>query len=168
MALIRLHNDDWGIETNCFACEPRNTSGLRVPFFHDDGREVVVGDFELGDEFSGAPNVVHGGIVLTLLDEAMAWACIAVARQWGVTTETSARFHRPVRVGKRYRVEAGIVADSVDRDAGTARATARVLDGTDRIRADGAATFALLGEAQAVRLTGEAVPDRHRSYLRDG
>jgi len=38
MALVRLHNDDWGFESNCFACEQRNERGLRIQFFHDTGR----------------------------------------------------------------------------------------------------------------------------------
>jgi acyl-coenzyme A thioesterase PaaI-like protein len=30
MAVIRIHNEDWGFETNCFVCEPRNDRGLRI------------------------------------------------------------------------------------------------------------------------------------------
>ena len=172
MSLIRLHNDGWGIETNCFACEARNEHGLQVPFFHDDERDVVVADFELGDTFSGAPTIVHGGIVLTVLDEAMAWACIAVAHRWAVTTETSARFHRPVRVGRRYRVEAAILLnhpdDGADGPDRAIRASAHISDERGTLRAEATATFTSLGEAQAVQLAGEAVPEEHRSYLRDG
>ena len=40
----RLHNDDWGYESNCFVCERRNERGLRVPFFHDTERDAVTAD----------------------------------------------------------------------------------------------------------------------------
>lgn len=171
MTRIRLHNDDWGLETNCFACEPRNERGLRIEFFHDTDRGVVVADFELGDDFSGGPTLVHGGVALTVLDEAMAWACIAIGGQWAVTQETTSRFHRPVRVGKRYSVEAAVVADrdeSADGADGTMQTTATIVDRHGTMRVEASASFVTLGEAQVVRLTGEAVPDEHRSYLRDG
>jgi len=148
--MIRLHNDDWGCETNCFVCEPRNPAGLRIPFFHDVEHHLVLAEFELDDAYSGAPTLVHGGVTLAVLDEAMAWACIAIGRQWAVTTETTTRFHRALRVGSRYRVEAEVV-DHVDTTMST---TARVLDRRDVLRAEASATFATLGEAQAVRLAG--------------
>ena len=150
MALIRLHNDDWGYESNCFVCEQRNAAGLRVPFFHDTERGVVTAPIELGSAHSGAPTLLHGGIVLALLDEAMAWACIAVARRWAVTTETHARFERAVRVDTAYDVTAEIL--SVDETE--IHAAARVDDSRGRLRTSAAATFTILGEAQMTRLAG--------------
>lgn len=167
MTVIRLHNEDWGFETNCFVCEPRNDRGLRIPFFHDTGRGVVFADFELSDDFSGAPSLVHGGVTLAVLDEAMAWACIAVGKRWAVTTETSTRFHRAVYVGKHYRVEAGVVDHtdpSDDQSIGTMHCTARVFDRHDQVRAEATATFTTLGEAQAARL-GAVVDESTRGYV---
>ncbi len=161
MSLIRLHNEDWGFETNCFVCEPRNEHGLRIPFFHDTDRQVVTAEFELPDAFSGAPTLVHGGVTLAILDAAMAWACIAVGHRWAVTTETSTRFGRPVRVGSHYRVEAEVV-DHVD---ATMRTAATIVDRRGGVRAEAAASFTTLGEAQAVRLAGVDLGDEHRAYL---
>ena len=103
MALTRLHNEDWGFASNCFVCEPRNDGGLRIPFHHDSDRDVVVASFTLDDTFSGAPSYVHGGVSLAVLDEAQAWATIAVAGRFAVTTETTTRFLRPVLVGDHLR-----------------------------------------------------------------
>jgi acyl-coenzyme A thioesterase PaaI-like protein len=161
--LTRLHNDDWGFETNCFVCEPTNAGGLQIPFFHDTERGLVTAEFQLTDTFSGAPTLVHGGVTLAVLDEAMAWACIAIGRQWAVTTETTTRFDRVVRVGSQYRVEAEVV-DHVDT---TMRTIARVLDRRDVVRVEASATFTTLGEAQAVRIAGGAIDDRHRHYVND-
>ena len=108
MAIEPLDNDGWGFTTNCFVCEPRNQAGLRVPFHHDTDRSIVVGEFVLGDEFSGAPTLVHGGVSLAICDEAMAWTTIAVQHKWAVTKSSTAEFARPVFVGKPYRVEARI------------------------------------------------------------
>ncbi len=163
MAVHRLHNEDWGFETNCFVCEPTNARGLQIPFFHDDELEVVNAEFELSDTFSGAPTLVHGGVTLAVLDEAMAWACIAVGRQWAVTTDTTTKFHRTVRVGSLYRVEAGVV-DHVD---GVMRTTATVVDRRGELRVEAAASFTTLGEAQAARLIGADPGEHNRGFLND-
>lgn len=159
--LKRLHNDDWGIETNCFVCEPTNAAGLQIPFFHDTDRDVVSAEFELSRSFSGAPAMVHGGVTLALLDEAMAWACIAVGHQWAVTTQTATRFDRAVYVDRPYRVEAEVTG----RDETTMTCRAVVLDRHAQIRAEARATFTTLGEAQATRLGGTSLSDDHRTYL---
>ena len=161
MPLVRIHNEDWGFESNCFVCEPRNDQGLRIPFFHDTDAEMVVATFTLSNAFSGAPSFVHGGVTLAVLDEAMAWACIAVAHRWAVTTETATTFRKPIRVDVEHRVEARIVEVTGER----IDCAAEVLDHRGSVRAEGRATFAALGEAQAVRaIGGELGADR--SYLR--
>src|SRR5687768_3028436 len=106
MARIRLHNEDWGFDSNCFVCEPKNPSGLQLPFFHDTEREVVEAEFTLDDRFSGAPTLVHGGLSLAILDEAQAWATIAIGHRFAFTVETTSRFLASVRLGHTYRVEA--------------------------------------------------------------
>lgn len=70
----RLENSRWGFESNCFVCEAANPAGLGVEFFADTDDDAVVADFSLDQRFSGAPSYVHGGVVLAVLDEAMAWA----------------------------------------------------------------------------------------------
>jgi acyl-coenzyme A thioesterase PaaI-like protein len=162
--LKRLHNDDWGIETNCFVCEPTNDAGLRIPFFHDTDRDVVVADVELSRAFSGAPTLVHGGVTLAVLDEAMAWACIAVGGLWAVTTETTTRFDKAVLIDTVYRVEAEVVG----REASAMTCRARVLGSDGTVRVEATARFTTLGEAQAVRFAGAAIADEHRSYLAGG
>jgi acyl-coenzyme A thioesterase PaaI-like protein len=159
VTVIAIHNADWGFETNCFVCEPRNERGLRIPFFHDTDRGVVFAEVQLDGAFSGAPNAVHGGITLAVLDEAMAWACIAVGGRWAVTTETTTRFHRAVYVDRPYRVEATVL----DRDDATMRCAATITDARGTVRAEAAATFTTLGEAHAVRL-GAVVDDATRRF----
>lgn len=151
MAKIRLHNDDLGYETNCFVCEQTNDAGLRIPFFHDTEEDLVTAEFELGDDFSGAPTMLHGGVVLAVLDEAMAWACIAIGRQWAVTSQTSTTFHRAIYVDKPHVVEAEVV-DKTDAELVT---IGRVRDVKGIVRAEARATFTALGEAQLKRAVGE-------------
>ena len=160
----RLHNDDWGYETNCFVCEQRNEGGLRVPFFHETERNVVEADLRLSDTYSGAPTLLHGGVLLAVLDEAMAWATIAIAGQWALTSASSAKFLQPVQVDQPYVVRARVVGTEGDRIA----TAADILDATGAVCTSAEATFLAIGEAVAVRLVGEEIRDEHRGFLHDG
>ena len=162
MAVRRLHNSDWGFDSNCFVCEPRNPTGLRIPFHHDDAAGCVAAEFTLDDAFSGAPKFVHGGVVLAILDEAMAWATIAVGGKFAVTKETSTTFDHPVYVGRSYRVEAFVGATT---DAAMAT-RAQVLDDKQRRCAEAQATFVVLSAATARDAIGDVTGENDR-LLRD-
>ena len=162
MSVLPLTNERWGFASNCFACEATNDAGLRIPFFHDTDTETVFAEFSLDDRFSGAPAYLHGGVTLTILDEAMAWAAIAIAGQWAVTHTTSTTFDRPIKVGSTYRVEASI--ENVEPDRIEAAAT--VTDQGGRIRARANATFVPLGAVQAVDALGVSPTDADAEYLR--
>lgn len=145
MALRPLDNATWGFESSCFVCDKDNRRGLRIPFFHDDEAGTVVAELRLGAEMSGAPHHVHGGVLLAVLDEAMAWAAIAVAGRFAVVQSTATTFHRPVRVDEPHRVEASI-HDHTD-TAVTARAF--VADAAGRRCAEGRARLAVMSSAVA-------------------
>ncbi len=162
MARHRLRNEAWGFDSNCFVCEPRNAAGLRIPFDHDDEAGTVVAEFTLGSEFSGAPSYVHGGVTLAVLDEAQAWATIAVAGKFAVTVETTTRFEQAVLVGKPYSVEARVIERDADRI--TTEAEVRRANGT--VCAHSSATFAVLSAATAVDAIGVDVSDQHGDYLK--
>ena len=143
MALRSLDNASWGFESSCFVCEPSNPHGLRIPFFHDDEAGTVTAELRLGAELSGAPHYVHGGVLLAILDEAMAWAAIALAGKFAVVQSTATTFDRPVRVDEAHRVEATIyghtdtavtarafIADAGGRRCAEARARLVVMSST--------------------------------------
>ena len=56
---------------NCFGCGPGNEAGLRMEFVLDQQRERFVCHFRLEERFVGPPGHAHGGIIATILDEAM-------------------------------------------------------------------------------------------------
>ena len=56
---------------NCFGCGPGNEAGLRLKFVLDKKRERFVCRFRLPRRFVGPPAHAHGGIIATILDEAM-------------------------------------------------------------------------------------------------
>jgi acyl-coenzyme A thioesterase PaaI-like protein len=80
---------------NCFACGPTNPIGLRVHFDRADDAEGVLARLTLAPEYQGWRGIAHGGIVMALLDEAMAHAA-GFAGHRGVTATVSVRFRKPV------------------------------------------------------------------------
>jgi uncharacterized protein (TIGR00369 family) len=89
----------------CFGCGAENPIGLRLRFAA--GESGVTARFTPAPEHQGFEGVVHGGIISTVLDEAMAWAT-AAAGIWAVTAEMQVRFRQPLHVGERTRVEASV------------------------------------------------------------
>ena len=162
MTITRLENSRWGFESNCFVCEAGNEHGMRLRFFHDDNADLVFADYTLGDEYSGAPTYVHGGITLAVLDEAMAWAGIAVGAKFAVTHETSATFDYPVRVGRPYRVEARLTERAPERFA----AEGVVLDAKDRPCVRARCTLVVLSAARAADALGTEAQGGDTRYVR--
>ena len=89
----------------CFGCGNDNPIGLRLRFApHGEG---VKASFVAGPEHQGFEDVVHGGIISTILDEAMAWAT-AHARVWAVIGEMRVRFRQPLKIGEPTTVVARV------------------------------------------------------------
>lgn len=155
-----LSNDRWGYESNCFVCEASNDGGLQIPFQLDDDGQTVSASFTLGSQHSGAPMLVHGGLSLAVLDEAQAWAVIAVTKKWGLTRTTQASFEGAVFVDHEHRVEATITSDG-EREVATA---AVIRDGAGTVVVTATATFTVVGvidETQAAL----GLADRYQGIL---
>lgn len=90
---------------DCFGCGDRNPIGLHLRFEPVPGG--VSASFISGPEHQGFENIVHGGIISTVLDEAMAWAT-AHAGFWAVTGEMRIRFRLPLYVGEETTVAARV------------------------------------------------------------
>ncbi len=165
MTRRRLTNEMWGLETSCFVCEPTNTAGLALAFFADDDAGTVESSFRLGAEHSGAPTLIHGGVSLAILDEAQAWAVIALGRSWAVTHTTQATFDRPVFVDVEYRVVARLDGPVAD-DPGRLATHATVIDAEGNELVRSSSEFVVLGEAQAVAFGAGGIVDEHRDLLR--
>jgi len=80
---------------NCFACGPENPIGMHVHFDRAVEAEDVVARLELAPVYQGWRGIAHGGIVMALLDEAMAHAA-GFAGHRGVTASVNVRFRKPV------------------------------------------------------------------------
>jgi uncharacterized protein (TIGR00369 family) len=90
---------------HCFVCGEKNPHGLHLKFSIHEGK--VSSEFVPQKIHQGYKNIVHGGIISTIIDEAM----VKVALMQGlsaVTAEITVRFKNPLMVGERAVVEAAI------------------------------------------------------------
>ena len=94
------------IATNpCFVCGGASSRGMRLVFEQDASRRRTVGRFRLGADYQGGPGFIHGGIIATLLDEAMGKVC-RFRDVRAVTAELNIEYLKPVRVDEEICVEA--------------------------------------------------------------
>jgi acyl-coenzyme A thioesterase PaaI-like protein len=107
--MLRPLVNNFGFASNCFVCEPHNPGGLQIPFFLDDAAARVVATVTFGENHSGAPALVHGGLLAALCDEAVAWAAIALARRFALTAETRISYLAPVPVGTEVRITGRLI-----------------------------------------------------------
>ena len=96
----------------CFVCGHDNPEGLKLQFHYQENGKKVETTFVPPKKFQGWKDLVHGGIIVTLL----------------LTGEIQARFKNPARVLEPLRLEAEI--ENVRRKIVYARATAYRQDGT--------------------------------------
>ena len=91
----------------CFGCGPANATGLRLEFLlASDG--AVVSRPVVPEAFEGHPGFLHGGIIATLLDEAMSKAVRALGRP-SMTRKMEVEYLRPVPSGAPIRIEGRVV-----------------------------------------------------------
>ena len=77
--------------------------------FYEDG-EYVCANWKPKTHFEGYPNILHGGIQSTLLDEIAAWAVYVKGCTSGVTSRMNVKYHKPVAVkGNTLLLRAKIV-----------------------------------------------------------
>ncbi len=90
-----VNNPFTGIEGyNCFGCAPSNPCGLQMAF-QEEGEEIV-SHWDPKPHFQGYGNILHGGIITTLMDEIASWYIFTKLRTAGVTYGLEVRFLSPV------------------------------------------------------------------------
>jgi uncharacterized protein (TIGR00369 family) len=98
---------------SCFVCGESNAIGLNLRFEAEGN--VVRTRFTPRPEHIGFKQVVHGGIIATVLDEIMVWACAVQTKQFAYCAEMSVRFLKPLRPGEEVEVIAELAANRRNR-----------------------------------------------------
>lgn len=88
----------------CFACGKNNDEGMRLRFTYDEERDCFVCRFRLGKRYTGPPGHCHGGIIATILDEAMG-KVNKLRHVVALTSQITVDYLKPVPLNKPLRVE---------------------------------------------------------------
>jgi len=88
----------------CFACGKDNAEGMRLKFDYDEACGCFACRFRLGKRYTGPPGHCHGGVIATILDEAM--GKVNKLRQViALTSRITVDYLKPVPLNKPLRVD---------------------------------------------------------------
>ena len=93
----------------CFACGMNNPDGLRIEWKVEG--LCTTAEFIPDQKYQGWKGILHGGIIATLLDEAMtrlAWVVLGGA----LTAEMTIRYVIPAKIGEKLLIRGEIVSES--------------------------------------------------------
>jgi len=90
------------IDRDCFACGTENHHGLQMQF--QSNGEQLRSSLMMEPRFRGWSNIIHGGILATILDETMSWTILSLTRCFMLTRGMSVSYLKPVRVGSHLDV----------------------------------------------------------------
>jgi len=92
----------------CFVCGDKNKIGLKVAFFYEDGKAKA--HYTPTSEFEGYKDILHGGILSSLLDEVMIYSTIAQGILT-VTVQMEVKFKKPAKIGETLFLEGWVTED---------------------------------------------------------
>lgn len=143
-------NED-SVDHGCFGCGDGNPQGLRLRFrpLPDGG---VWARFTPTGLHQGYMAMTHGGILATVLDEAMSWA-LTHNGDLGVTARMSLSFRRPATVGEPLLVAAHV-----------GRSKARLVDATATAYRERDGEVVAEAEGRFMRVTAEQAAEWRTLY----
>ena len=91
-------------KNTCFVCGMNNPQGMRLKFILDEARQTFVCRFRLSKRYTGPPGHCHGGIIASILDDAMG-KVNKLHQVVALTREMTVEYLKPVPLHKPLRVE---------------------------------------------------------------
>lgn len=91
-------------KNHCFACGKDNPQGMHLKFYVDEKARRTFCRFNLAKRYQGPPGHAHGGIIATILDEAMG-KVNKLRSVVALTKSMEVKFLKPVPLGKTLLVE---------------------------------------------------------------
>jgi uncharacterized protein (TIGR00369 family) len=122
----------------CFVCGRNNPKGLYMRFY-DNGQDEVCSNTTIAEEYQGYPGVVHGGVIASILDEAVCRvAMIEDHHHFMMSVKLEVKYRHPVPTEMPLQVVGRIVR--LRGRLGKAVGEVRLPDGT--VAAEAAMTLA--------------------------
>ena len=99
-------NSEFFMDSSCFACGPQNANCLQLRIRANEyGVHALINPPQWVQGYS---NIVHGGIIATILDELAVWAAFKKGFK-SVTAELSMRMKRAMRIDSEYTADAKVI-----------------------------------------------------------
>jgi len=127
-------------ENKCFVCGMDNPGGLRLQFDIDEKNQSLKTQFVPPEIYQGWDGIVHGGILSTLLDEAVAKLAFELGYD-AVTAKLTITFRKPAKVNHPLTVYGKLE-----------RVTTRLIEGSSRIE-DEDGNLVAEGTARLIRVS---------------
>ena len=134
----------------CLVCGRSNPHGLHLSLHVDPSTGIVTTTFTPSADHIGFEHIIHGGVLATVLDEAMVWAATWAGKRFCVAGELTVRFREPACPG-----DALLCTTRVD------QFRSRLITTTGEITRP-------VGSATIATATGKYVPlddERNRAFL---
>ena len=87
----------------CFVCGANNNVGLKLNFKLDRENHQAICSTVISDEYQGWDGIVHGGIIASMLDGSMVYACKSMDLAC-FTAELTVRYKKPVPLNKQVKI----------------------------------------------------------------
>src|SRR5467141_4071524 len=126
---------------HCFGCGGANEDGMKLAFVQDNERRRIIGRFVLGERYQGGGGMAHGGIIATLLDEAMGKVC-RFREVRAVTAELTVEYLKPVNVQTEIVVE----GRETEQKGRNIFMTGEIRNGVGEVLARGRGRFVVIGQ----------------------
>src|ERR1700690_2526000 len=126
-------------KNNCFVCGQNNPQGMRLKFILDEQRQTFVCKFRLSSRYTGPPGHCHGGIIATILDDAMS-KLNKLRQVVAVTSRMTVEYIKPVPLNQPLRVE----SHELSKRARRLTHTAEISDETGKLLARSKGTFIII------------------------
>jgi len=93
---------------NCFGCGADNPLGLKLSFTGAPEEGRVWAEFQPQPFMAGGVDVMHGGFIALLLDEASS-KVLSILDKQGVTRNIEVSYEKPVALDRPIRIEACLI-----------------------------------------------------------
>lgn len=123
----------------CFACGPDNREGMKLKFRLDESGKGFACNLRLGKRYTGPPGHCHGGIIATILDDAMG-KLNKLREVLAMTYRMTVEYRKPVPLYKPLRV----VSREISKRGRRLTHEAEILDGKGTVLARSRGVFVII------------------------
>ena len=131
------------VDRDCFGCGTENVHGLQMQF-ETNGKRLR-SSLMMDPRFRGWSNLIHGGILATLLDETMGWTVLRLTGCFMLTKNMTVTYRKPVRIGTQLEITGYLKEQDKKRSA---VAVAEIRDEDGDLCAISEGNFALFSREQ--------------------